>query len=146
MTLFLNVFQLKSFSFLNRIWWPFFVVLFYILSPLPILIANRYNESYDVSNTSTPKDLAYFITAGIVISAYGLPIVLARAPQANPVVSSSTSTFNSCPKLFKKKSFFSLQIMPGACWLTLMGNSVVFATVFGFFYTFRSDNSSGFYY
>lgn len=37
--------------------------------------------------SSAAKDVALFFTAIIVISAYGLPIVLARAPPENPTVS-----------------------------------------------------------
>ncbi|KAL1423374.1 hypothetical protein MTO96_021135 [Rhipicephalus appendiculatus] len=61
-------------------WYPFFVVLFYVLSPLPTLIARRYKE--DVARSSAAQELAYFITTGIVISAFGLPLVLARSPAA----------------------------------------------------------------
>lgn len=35
------------------------------------------------------KELALFLTAGIVISAYGLPIILARSPDPEAVVSLS---------------------------------------------------------
>ena len=69
-----------------RVWWPFFVVIFYVLAPIPVLIANRYSDTFQSSSSTTPKDLALFITAGIVISAYGLPIILARAPILAPVV------------------------------------------------------------
>ncbi|KAL3244390.1 hypothetical protein MRX96_047195 [Rhipicephalus microplus] len=61
-------------------WYPFFVVMFYVLSPLPTLIARRYKE--DVASSSAAQELAYFITTGIVISAFGLPLVLARSPAA----------------------------------------------------------------
>lgn len=50
-----------------------------------MLIANRYMEN---SNSTLPKDIALFITAVIVISAYGLPIVLARSPPENHTVGS----------------------------------------------------------
>lgn len=54
------------------------MVIFYILAPLPTIIARRYQD--DVGSSNACKELALFLTAGIVISAYGLPIVLARAP------------------------------------------------------------------
>jgi hypothetical protein len=73
------------FLFVRRFsWWPFFVVLFYIASPLPVLWSRRYADLGGSSNAC--YELAIFITTGIVISAFGLPIVLARTPV--PVVSS----------------------------------------------------------
>ncbi|KAI7694001.1 Leptin receptor overlapping transcript-like 1 [Sarcoptes scabiei] len=102
----------------GSVWWPFFVVIFYVISPLPVLIANRYLENTN-TNTTTAKDVALFITAVIVISAYGLPIILARAPPDHPT------------------------IVTWACILALMGNTVVFLTILGFFYSFTSNESSG---
>ena len=95
-------------------WWPFFVVLFYILSPLPTMLARRYQD--DMGSSNYCKELALFITSGIVISAFGLPLVLARAPASAPV------------------------IHPGACILTLSGNAVVFLTILGFFIAFDNDD------
>lgn len=69
-----------------RVWWTFFVVLFYVLSPLPTLIARRYTESTGSSST-TAYELAMFITMGFVVSSFALPIVLARSPESAPVVS-----------------------------------------------------------
>lgn len=60
------------------------MTLFYILSPLPTVLARRYQD--DVGSSNACKELALFITAGIVISAYGLPLILARSPE-EPVVS-----------------------------------------------------------
>ncbi|KAK7791027.1 hypothetical protein R5R35_013434 [Gryllus longicercus] len=95
-----------------KIWWPFFVVLFYILSPLPTLIARRYNENVG-SNGTGPYELAIFITMGFVVSSFGLPIILAR----------------------------SNVVEWGACYLTLAGNVVVYATLVGFFLTFDTDDA-----
>ncbi|KAH7935132.1 leptin receptor gene-related protein [Rhipicephalus sanguineus] len=95
-------------------WYPFFVVLFYVLSPLPTLIARRYKE--DVASSSAAQELAYFITTGIVISAFGLPLVLARSPAAPHAV-----------------------IQWSACGLVLAGNVVVFITILGFFLAFDND-------
>jgi len=69
-----------------RVWWTFFVVLFYILSPLPTLIARRYTESSGSSSTAA-YELAIFLTMGFVVSSFALPIVLARSPESQPVVS-----------------------------------------------------------
>lgn len=53
------------------------MVVFYLLAPLPTLIARRYNENPGGSNSTL--ECAIFITMGIVISAFALVIVLARA-------------------------------------------------------------------
>lgn len=87
-------------------YWPMFVLIFYILSPIPNVIAKRHADDTESSNTC--RELAYFLTTGIVVSAYGLPIVLAR----------------------------STVIKWGACGLVMGGNSVIFLTILGFFLTF----------
>ncbi|XP_033215415.1 leptin receptor gene-related protein isoform X2 [Belonocnema kinseyi] len=99
-----------------QVFWPFFVVLFYILSPVPTLVARRYSE--DSGNSSNPcLELAIFITMGFVVSSFALPIVLARSPKNNPV------------------------IQWGACYLTLAGNVVVYLTIVGFFIAFEQEDS-----
>ncbi|XP_016844723.1 leptin receptor gene-related protein [Nasonia vitripennis] len=99
-----------------KVWWPFFVVLFYILSPIPTLIARRYSE--DSGTASNPYlELAIFLTMGCVVSSFALPIVLARSPMDNPV------------------------IQTGACYLTLAGNVVVYLTIIGFFLAFDHEDS-----
>ncbi|XP_066595819.1 leptin receptor gene-related protein isoform X2 [Prorops nasuta] len=99
-----------------KVWWPFFVVLFYILSPLPTIIARRHSdESRSVSNPCL--ELAIFITMGFVVSSFALPIVLSRSPAESPV------------------------IQPGACYLTLAGNVIVYLTLVGFFMSFDEDDS-----
>ncbi|PSN47355.1 Leptin receptor overlapping transcript-like 1 [Blattella germanica] len=98
-----------------KVWWTFFVVLFYILSPLPTLIARRYVENSG-SGGSAAYELAIFITMGFVVSSFALPIVLARSPD---------------PPVIKW----------GACYLTLAGNVVVYATLLGFFMTFDTEDT-----
>ncbi|XP_063994235.1 leptin receptor overlapping transcript-like 1 [Diachasmimorpha longicaudata] len=97
-------------------WWPLFVILFYVLAPIPTMIARRYTEDSG-SNSNPCLELAIFITMGIVVSSFALPIVLARAP-------ADVGT-----------------IQPGACFLTLAGNVVVYSTLIGFFMTFDHDDS-----
>merc|ERR1712244_113303 len=58
-------------------WYPFTVIIFYLLSPLPSMLARRHSED---SASNPCRELAYFVTTGIVISAFALPIVLSRAP------------------------------------------------------------------
>merc|ERR1712045_916117 len=60
-------------------WYPFTVVVFYFLSPIPSLLARRHSDD---SASNPCRELACFLTTGIVLSAFALPIVLARAPVA----------------------------------------------------------------
>ncbi|KAJ8978598.1 hypothetical protein NQ317_006886 [Molorchus minor] len=92
-------------------WWPFFVVLFYLLVPIPTLMARRYSDPSASSNSC--MEAAIFITVGLIVSSFGLPIVLARVDTINV----------------------------GACYLSLAGNVVVYATLLGFFLTFDQDDS-----
>jgi len=92
-------------------WWPFIVVVCYLLAPLPTMLVKRYNEYSGSGNAN--MDLAVFITMGIVVSSFGLPIIMARV--------------NTITML--------------ACVLTLFGNIVVFLTFIGFFLTFYQEDS-----
>ena len=66
----------RNFFFCCR-WWNFFVVIFYVLAPIPTMISKR---SGDLGNTSSSlKEACAFFTTGIVLSAFALPIVLCRA-------------------------------------------------------------------
>lgn len=89
--------------------------LFYLFAPIPILIARRYQEVEGASNAC--KELALFLTAGIVISAYGLPLILAHA---NNVIKWSAAI------------------------LTICGNCVVFPTILGFFIAFDNEDDAGY--
>lgn len=98
-------------------WWPLFVLVFYVAAPLPYTLARRYADDMGGSNSCT--ELSVFLTAGIVISAFGLPLVLAHA--------------NSV-------------IQWGACALVFTGNIIMFLTIMGFFVVFdgESDSWTGF--
>ncbi|XP_076462165.1 leptin receptor overlapping transcript-like 1 [Babylonia areolata] len=91
-------------------WWPMFVLFFYVLSPVPTVIARRLADSLD-SASSACVELCIFLTTGIVVSSIGLPIVLAHTHV----------------------------IQWGACALVLAGNVVVFSTILGYFHVFGSD-------
>ncbi|XP_015428703.1 PREDICTED: leptin receptor gene-related protein [Dufourea novaeangliae] len=91
----------------NKVWWPFFVVLFYALSPIPTGLAVWYTNDYG-SNRNPCLELAVFITMGFIVSSFGLPIVLARSPASDPVIEWV------------------------ACYLTLTGNVIVYLTLLYF--------------
>jgi len=91
-------------------WYPFFVSIFYVLSPIPTVLARRYQD--DVGSSNACKELALFLTSGLVISAFGLPIVLAHAAVIETV----------------------------AAVLVLAGNVVVFLTILGFFIAFDNED------
>ncbi|XP_008572197.1 PREDICTED: leptin receptor gene-related protein isoform X2 [Galeopterus variegatus] len=96
------------------VYWPLFVLIFHAISPIPHFIAKR--VAYDSDATSSAcRELAYFFTTGIVVSAFGFPVILARVAV----------------------------IKWGACGLVLAGNAVIFLTIQGFFLVFgRGDDFS----
>uniref|UniRef100_A0A6G1SBS7 Leptin receptor gene-related protein n=1 Tax=Aceria tosichella TaxID=561515 RepID=A0A6G1SBS7_9ACAR len=102
-------------------WWPAIVVVFYLAAPFPLLIAKQI--STDTSGfggqSSGPREWAYFITTGIVISAIALPLVM---------VSVGT-------------------IQVGAVVLSLISSVFFFSTILAFFIVFQSEDSysSGLY-
>lgn len=70
------------------------MVAFYLMAPLPIVISRRYGDG--TGNTNPCREIALFITAGIVVSAFSLPIVLARAPALTPVVKTKLTFLYIC--------------------------------------------------
>lgn len=56
-------------------WWPLIVVLFYTLALVPTIFTRRYTQD---SGSAACQEVAIFVTMGFVISAFALPIVLAR--------------------------------------------------------------------
>jgi len=55
-----------------------FVLVFYLLVPIPTIISRRMANSFD-SASSACVELCVFLTTGIVVSCLALPIVLAHA-------------------------------------------------------------------
>ncbi|XP_046858416.1 leptin receptor gene-related protein-like [Xenia sp. Carnegie-2017] len=99
------------------IWWPFFVLIFYLLAPVPTIIANRLSDSYGMSgNSNLCKEIALFLTSGIVLSAFGLPVVLAR----------------------------SKVIEYGAMALVFSGNIMMFCSILAYFIVFEAEDDFGF--
>ncbi|KAL4641606.1 leptin receptor overlapping transcript-like 1 [Arapaima gigas] len=95
-------------------YWPLFVLFFYVLCPIPYCISQRVADNLD-GGSSACRELAIFLTTGVVVSAFGLPVILARAQV----------------------------IAWGACALVLTGNTVIFATILGFFVVFGSNDDFG---
>lgn len=92
-------------------YWPLFVLFFYILSPIPYCISNRTVDDTDAVSSAC-KELAIFLTTGIVVSAFALPLIFARATV----------------------------IQWGACALVLTGNVIIFATILGFILVFGNND------
>lgn len=70
--------------------WPLVVLMFYIFLPVPIMISRSVKETMLGLNDGVIKktrDQALFLTAGIMVCSFALPIILARTPVDKPVVS-----------------------------------------------------------
>lgn len=89
--------------------------MFYLLAPIPTIIADRLSESYGITSGTSNlcKELSLFLTSGIVLSAFGLPIVLAR----------------------------SHIIEYGAMALVFSGNVMMFCSILAYFIVFGYDDS-----
>ena len=98
-------------------------------------------------SSSAWKELCYFFTTGIVLSAFALPIVLARVS----AVCYDLEYFKLLsmlpiflPASILGTNFLFFQIHGGACALVITGNIIMFTTIWGFFRAF--DNEDGFEY
>ncbi|KFD51023.1 hypothetical protein M514_08064 [Trichuris suis] len=99
-------------------WYPLFVIIFYVLAPVPLTLAGRYQERASTGSAASCQDFALFLTAGIIVSAFSLPVVLARSPANAPA------------------------IHWGACGFTLAGNIVCFLTIAAYFYIHQDEDSN----
>ncbi|XKL59025.1 hypothetical protein PGB90_000041 [Kerria lacca] len=100
----------------NKIFQTILVVRFIVISPLPTIIARRQINAYSSVFNRSCMDFAIFLTMGIVVSSFALPIILARP--SSPVIDLE------------------------ACYLTLAGNIVIYVTYLGFFLTLFQDDGS----
>ncbi|MGH0174337.1 UNVERIFIED_CONTAM: hypothetical protein FKN15_068422 [Acipenser sinensis] len=69
------------------VYWPLFVLMFYVVSPIPHFIAKRIGDDSDAASSAC-RELAYFFTTGIVVSAFGMPIILARVNVVSSFINS----------------------------------------------------------
>merc|ERR1712126_280567 len=115
-------------------WYPFTVVVFYLLSPIPTFIAKRYAD--DSLSSNPCRELAWFLTTGIVVSAFALPIVLARAPVSGdvtptpgPTSTTSTPPITSTPSPNVTETHTVIQTIP--CLLTTGASLMILTTILG---------------
>jgi len=133
-------------------WYPITVVVFYLLSPIPSLLAKRYTDT--TGENGQCRELAWFLTTGIVVSAFALPIVLSRAPGAGPATNNTqtvdniagtvdniTGTVDNITETVDNiTETVDKVIAGGACGLVLTANTFMFLTIFGFFFAFDNDD------
>lgn len=117
------------------LWWPCFVLIFYILSVIPTLIAKRSMQS-SLSGTTPCFEFAIFLTMGFVVCSFALPIVLSRADVVN------SKQFPIFESLLIENENRQFQIKIGACILTLCGNIVVYLTILGYFLFLDPDENA----
>jgi len=98
------------------IWWPLFVLMFYALAPIPSVMSRRLGENFSSQASGLAFEISMFFTAGIVISAFGLPVVLAHVGT----------------------------IKWGAMGLVSAGNVFMFITILVYFKAFPSEDDWGF--
>jgi hypothetical protein len=100
-------------------WWPTFVIIFYVLCPIPLAIGRRCtsDSGYGTRDASPCTDLMWFITSVLVVSSFGLPAIMCRAG----VIHAGSMSF-------------------------IMGaNVVIFTTIMIYFMTFGSDDNLSVY-
>ncbi|KAF7638528.1 hypothetical protein Mgra_00001902 [Meloidogyne graminicola] len=140
----------------NGNWWPIFVLVFYVLSPLPISLAKHFR--YDVGPTSPTIELAVFGTTGIVLSAFALPFVLAHIgvfflnfsfdfKLLGTIFIKWTafmlSTIGSISIFSTIFAYFLMQsITSSACFLVYIANLCIFLTILGIHKYFNSSEGS----
>ncbi|RDD43207.1 Leptin receptor gene-related protein [Trichoplax sp. H2] len=64
-------------------WWPMFIVIFYVLAPIPIMIANRLQGDFG-TESGVGKDIAIYCTAVFVTSGFAFPMLLAHTKIIQP--------------------------------------------------------------
>lgn len=89
--------------------WPLIIYLLYILLPIPIILYRRIVKETMIGmnerDSNRTRDYAIFFTAGIMVSSFALPLLMARSPQEKPVIA------------------------PISCFLLEVGNILCYSTV-----------------
>lgn len=93
------------------VWWPLIVILFYIFVPVPTLIAIKMDKKNGSGRIW--MDVAIFLTTGIVVMSYATAVLLAKTK--------------------------TIQWL--ACILTVIGNTVIYTSVFVYFMTLHSEEN-----
>merc|ERR1719397_30856 len=103
------------------------------------MLARRHSED---SASNPCRELAYFITTGIVISAFALPIVLSRAPVtvSGPTTPTPDSIVTTTLSPAPNTTTTTTVITGGACGFVLTANAIMFLTILGFFIAFDGDD------
>lgn len=114
-------------------WWPLIVVLFYIFSLVPTFISRHNSQNSYTTGSNFCQEVPIFLTMGFVISAFALPLVLARSSIVSFLIfwNENLLSWNNTSKKHIFNYYF--QIANGAAYLTLGGNLVIFGTMFIFF-------------
>eukprot|EP00052_Salpingoeca_macrocollata_P001025 m.23406 g.23406 ORF g.23406 m.23406 type:complete len:131 (-) comp11043_c0_seq1:58-450(-) len=92
-------------------WNPLFVIFTYVLTPLPIMIAKRRGDGFG-DEASVALEVALFMTAALVLSGFGIPLVL----------------------------WHHGNIEGGAAGLTIAGNAVIFLSILAYSKFFNGDD------
>lgn len=121
----------------DSLWWPCFVILFYVLSVIPTLCIKRWMQTAMFGPSYF--DLSIFLTMGFVVSSFGLPIVLARAGVVCIKLVRAADKLQ-CFSVFHFACKFQIKIT--ASILTILGNVVVYLTIFGYFVFLDPDETS----
>lgn len=128
-------------------WHPLLVLITYVLSPIPNLIAKR---SGDGMGSGVGADVALFCTTALVISGYGIPFVLWHNGKVNCDHLHNVTAYTPYgaeqhwqgdawsldAKHNNKRCIF---IEAGAAWLTVCGNTIIFLCIL-FYHTHFSDD------
>jgi len=95
----------------SKDWLPFTVVVMYFLAPIPNVVCEKCFSTNFTNDKKGYPDLGYFLTGFILVSGFGLPLVLLHAER----------------------------IVWQAAVLSLVGGIIVYATVLAYIHYFHSD-------